>query len=108
MRALRRQSVTAGATLSSRSFRIPAYQKPDRWASELQSTLDIKKPVAYSRPPRSEKPNAGTALRERSKRMARTRRSLAGTPATRTDPDVVDAVDVEYIAGLSMENYLYY
>lgn len=72
---------------------------PWRWASELNSTLETKNPVAYSRPPRTEKPNAGAERRGRNSRTTRTRRSPTPT-ATRPDPDVVDAVDVAYMATL--------
>ena len=72
-------------------------------ASELKSTLDMKKPVAYSLPPLSAKPKQGAALRGRTRRMARTRLS-PDAAAARPDPDVVvDAVDVAYIVVLWIE-----
>lgn len=72
--------------------------KPWRCASELKSTFDIKNPVAYSLPPRKEKPNAGAERRGRNNRTTRTRRSIAPAVPARPEPDVVDAVDVAYIA----------
>lgn len=67
----------------------------------------MKNPVAYSLPPLSAKPKAGAALRGRTKRMTRTRRSPVATPTARLDPDVVvDAVDVAYIFTLQIENFL--
>lgn len=70
------------------------------WASELNSTFDMKKPVVCSCPPRSEKPKAGADLRGRTSLTTRTRRS----PAAPTREDVVvDVVDAAYMAQL-LEN----
>lgn len=71
---------------------------PWRWASELRSTFDIKKPVAYSRPPRNENPNAGAALRGRSRRTTRTRLSVAPAVISRDTDVAVDVLDAAYIA----------
>lgn len=69
----------------------------------MRSTLEMKKPVAYSRPPLSENPKAGAALRGRSRRTTRTRRSDDAVVAVRSarEPDVVvDPVDMLYIVPL--------
>lgn len=72
--------------------------KPWTCASELKSTFDIKNPVEYSLPPRKEKPKAGAERRGRSSRTTRIRRSTAPAAPASPEPDVVEAVDVAYIA----------
>lgn len=66
----------------------------------------MKNPAPYSLPPRNEKPKAGAARLGRSRRTTRTLRSSGAALRARPEPDVVEAVDVAYIANLEIKTTL--